>query len=419
MAQNKLAKGEGSVYFRASDQRWCGTLTLPSPDGKRRRKTVTGSSEKDALQKLAKMRGELAKQGDLPTDNQTFASWLNVWFTTIAIKKIRPKTVASYRTLLQQHIIPTIGKVPLVKLTPAHIRSVEEEITSTLKNPKKPELGFLKSTTAMQAHRIMAVALKYAEREGRVTRNVANLTDAPRRSKKSLVILTAEDGVKVLRTVAGDAANGIEPDRLASRWAAALLTGARQGELLGLELDRVTDDLDLSWQLQRVAWEHGCKTPCGRKRGAECPDRKITSPADWEHRHLTGGLYLSRPKSEAGTRIVPLVDPLRSILQVRIAEAATEPNPHGLLWTAANGKPIDPSRDNKEWHSVLSRAGVPDARLHDARHTTASLLRKAGVPIELITKILGHSTYAMSREYIDVDREQLSDAMSRMSALMQ
>lgn len=399
-------------------------MSLPSPDGKRRRITRTAKTEAEAKNELKKLRREREKTGDIPTKTQTLESWLNVWFTTIALKNIRPKTAATYRTLLERHIIPEIGKVQLEKLTPDHVRRVAERITTTPKNPKNPDAGYLSSTTAMQAYRILVVALKYAEREGRVQRNVAALTDAPRRASRSLVALSAADGVKVLETVAGD--------RLGSRWAAALLTGARQGELLGLELDRVGDDLNLSWQLQRISWEHGCKVSCGRKRGTDCPDRKIAFPADWEHRRLTGGLYLSRPKSSAGWRVIPLVDPLRSIIERRVAASLTEPNPHGLLWTAdakgdnrghtgilpLDGSPIDPSRDNHAWHAVLARAGVPDARLHDARHTTASLLGRAGVPIEIITKILGHSTYAMSREYMDVDRGQLVAALSRMSTLM-
>ena len=158
MAKNKLAKGEGSVYFRASDGRWCGTLTLPSHDGRRRRKTVTGKTEREAEIKLAQLRKKLREEGDLVTTSQTFGSWLNVWFTTIALQKIRPGTARTYRTLLENHIIPTIGAVQLVKLTPAHIRKVTDRITSTPKEPKHPEKGTLSSTYAGQAYRIMVVA---------------------------------------------------------------------------------------------------------------------------------------------------------------------------------------------------------------------------------------------------------------------
>jgi integrase len=419
---NPRGKGKGAVYQRKSDGLWVASLELPPRNGERRRKVVTAKSEREVVSKLNGLKDDLERHGDLPTAGQTLESWLNLWYSTIAVKKIRPKTAATYRTLLERHIIPTIGPVKLSALTSAHIRRVEAAITSTPKNPRRPELGNLSSTTAAQAHRILAVALKYAEREGRVTRNVATLTDAPRRAQRHLNVLSGSDGLRVLQTVSHD--------RLGSRWAAALLTGARQGELLGLEIDRVTDEIDLSWQLQRISWEHGCTDPCGAKRPAECPQRTITAPADWERRYLTGGLWLSRPKSSAGWRIIPLVDPLRTIIERRVEAAASEPNPFGLLWTSdlkkipgrdtyrgeLDGSPIDPSTDNAAWHEVLRRAGVGDVRLHDARHTAATLLLDAGVPEPVMLRILGQSTVSALRGYQRVDRRLLADAMQALSA---
>jgi len=406
-------KGEGAI-FKDGRGLWTATVELPQLDGTRRRKTIRSKDKATVIRKLTAMKAQLAEHGDLPTAGETTEKWLRAWFESIALKKIRPKTAATYRTLLEQHIIPAIGRVRLDQLTPAHVRRMTSSIT---------DKG-LSSTTANQAHRILAVALKYAEREGRINRNVALLTDAPRRSPTELKVLTAEQGIEVLHTVAGD--------RLGSRVAAALLSAARQGEILGLEIDRVTDSLDLSWQLQRITWEHGCPTPCGAKRGAECPERKITAPQDWEHRYLEGGLWLSRPKSEAGTRIIPLVDPLRSLIELRIAEAAREPNPHGLVWTAEpkaqrnghggailTGAPTDPRDDNAYWHAVLKRAEVTDVRLHDARHTAVDMLYAAGVPEHIIIQIVGHSTVMQSRAYKSRSRQhqpQLVDAMKRLAA---
>jgi len=195
--------------------------------------------------------------------------------------------------------------------------------------------------------------------------------------------------------------------------------------------------LDLSWQLQRITWEHGCGGTCGRKRGTDCPKQKITHPADWEYRRLgSSGLCLTRPKSAAGWRIIPLVEPLKTIIERRIAVAATEPNPYGLVWTAdpkfnkggakgtvrvaqpLDGSPIDPSRDNLAWHAVLARAGIDSVPLHAARHTTASLLLAANVPETIVTSILGHSSFAVSRSYMTVDRKQLGIALTAISALM-
>jgi len=423
-------KGGDSIYQRSSDGMWCAALSLKSHDSiTRRRKVYVAKTEGAVRLKLKDAKRKLAKDGDLSTSNVTVATWMNIWFNTISLKKIKPRTASSYRTQINQYVIPAIGKVRLDKLTPAHIRRVHDLITTKPKDPNNPDKGFLSSTTALNTHRMLVVALNYAEREGRVTKNPAKLTDAPRKAVAHVGVMTAAGGVKVLQAVARD--------RLGSRWATALLTGARQGEVIGLELDRVTDVLDLSWQLQRITWEHGCGGTCGRKRGTDCPQQKITHPADWEYRRLgTTGLCLTRPKSSAGWRIIPLVEPLKTIIERRIAVAAAEPNPYGLVWTAdpkmnkggakgtirrpqpLDGSPIDPSRDNLAWHAVLDRAGVGSVPLHAARHTTASLLLDAGVPNTIITKILGHSSFVTSRGYMNVDRKQLDSALTAISALM-
>ncbi|MEC5149205.1 site-specific integrase [Cryobacterium sp. GrIS_2_6] len=427
--KTRQPRGEPRPYQRASDGMWCVPVELPSRDGTRRRKVLVAKTEGAVKLKAKNARRDLLKNGDLSTSSVTVEKWMNIWFDTIALKKIAPRTASAYRGQINNYVIPAIGKIRLDKLTAVHIYRVADYITSKPKNPNDPSKGFLSSTTAMNTHRMLTVALDYAERESRITKNPAKLADAPRKAVANLGVMTALDGVKVLQAVAGD--------RLGSRWATALLTGARQGEVIGLELDRVTDVLDLSWQLQRITWEHGCGGTCGRKRGTDCPQQKITHPADWEYRRLgTTGLCLTRPKSAAGWRIIPLVEPLRTIIERRIAVAATEPNPHGLVWTQdpklnrggakgtirvrqpLDGSPLDPSPDNLAWHAVLERAGVASVPLHAARHTTASLLLEANVPEAIIMKILGHNSFAVTRAYQTVDRKQLDKALTAISALM-
>lgn len=253
----------------------------------------------------------------------------------------------------------------------------------------------LAASTVRQGHRVLAIALKQAHREGYTYRDVAALVKPPRLSSPKLITLSRPDAVRLLEAARGD--------RLESRWMAALLTGARQGELLGLELDRVGDELDLSWQLQRLTWQHGCGQLCGRARGSECPDRQIVAPPDHERRHLVGGFWLTRPKSVAGSRRVPLVEPLRSLILERVAAASDEPNPYGLLWTSGAprslGQPIDASADSKAWHTLATRAGLSGVRLHDARHFTVDLLYAAGVPEVVAMELIGHSSVAMTRRY--------------------
>jgi integrase len=379
-------KGEGALFRVPKDTRqplkyWQAAIELPQRNGGRRRKVIRSKDKAALARKLRELQKERDDKGDLETHVLTVQQWMTIWFETIAQEKIRPRTANTYRSLIEKWIIPAIGTKKLNKLTPDDVRQMSRAIVADGKS----------STTALQAHRILAVALKYAEREGKVSRNVATLIDAPRRAMKNLRALTLDEALQLL--------DSVRHDRYGSLWAAVLLTGAREGELLGLQTDRVTQTLELSWQLQRYTWEHGCAADCGRKRGTDCPRRKITFPADYDVQHLTGGLWLSRPKSRAGWRVIPLVTQLRDEISNHVEATKDEPNPHNLVWHTPDGAPIDPREGNRMWHDVLDRAGVPQVRFHDGRHTAVDLLLAAGVHIDVVQEIVGHSSRLQTQEY--------------------
>lgn len=391
-------KGEGSV-FKDSRGLWNGVIELPPLNGERRRKTIRRKNKKDLLDALAEAKSELRRLGDLPTKNQTAEQWFQYWLKQVS-KEVRPNTFDGYKRTVNNHIIPAIGKVKLDKLTAAHIRRVHDGILAK----------GLSTTTALLAHRAMSVSLKMAMREGRIGRNPAQLTAPPRPAAKTLDVLTLPESVALLKdTLESD--NGV-------RDATYLLTAARRGEIIGLEEDRLGDVLDLSWQLQRILYAHGCGGKCGSRRGAECPDRTIHVPADYEYRRIVDGLYWTRPKSRKGWRIIPLVDPLRSILEQHMSQ--TPANPHGLVFARKDGRPIDPKQASADWRSVMKERFGEDryVRLHDLRHTTVDLLLLAGVPEDIVMEVVGHSTRAQTREYksrANVDR--LRVGMEQMSML--
>lgn len=384
-------KGEGAVYRVPKDKSlplkyWTGVVELPpGPNGERRRKPVRRKSKADLLTELGRLRAELEERGDLPTSTTTVEKWFTYWLDSIAAKKVRPNTLDGYRRTTMNHIIPAIGKVKLDKLTADHVRRVHKAI----------EDKGLSSTTALLAHRTMAISFKAAVREGRIGRNPANLVDAPRKAATQLHALDLAEAVQVLTATRKD-------KELGAAWATALLTGARRGEVIGLERDRVTDVLDLSWQLIRLP-----KTDTNGR-----PD----VPADYEYRHLTGGLYLTRPKSSKSWRIIPLVDPLRTALLEHINNAPE--NEWNLVFTQA-GRPISPDQHSRNWRAMLADVGIEkDVRLHDARHTTVDLLYAAGIPEDIIMLIVGHSTRTTTRGYKSLqNRDRLSGAMHQFSAL--
>jgi integrase len=358
-------KNEGSIFKDGRDY-WTAVVELPpSGDGKRRRKTIRSKSKKVVLDKLAELRAELKLRGDLPSAETTVEAWFAYWLDNIVAETVRPTTAMNYRNISKNHVLPAIGKIKLAAVKPEHIRRVTDRMAD--------ELGLLPSSV-LKTHRVMGAAFKSAVRENRIGRSPMEHMLAPRKPLPKLDVLTLDETIQVLEHVS-HLPNG-------ARWAVSLLTGARRGEVLGLQADRVSDVLDFSWQLVRIV---------GAKNG------EPVAPKDFEYQHIKGGLYLTRPKSKAGQRVMPLVDPLRSILQRHMAE--NPPGPDGLIFTR-NGNPISPEEDSREWKRVFAEVGIQkNIRLHDLRHGFADLLFSAGVPDDLLIDMMGHSTIAMSRAY--------------------
>jgi len=393
-------KGMGAVFYSESKQLWVARIELPPRNGNRRRKEITAKTQAALLEKMRAPLTSFHMAGDLPTSSTRLDKYLEQWFTQVAQKKLRPNTAAGYRSVLWNHVIPEIGHYRLDKLTPAVLRRVYTRITTTPKDPQHPEKGCLSSTYALNAHRVLATALKDAERDGLIPRNPATLMDAPRKSRTELAALNLDEAKAVTRLVLQAFAETGTYRTEPARWATYLLTGARRGEILGLELDRVTDTIEFSWQLQRI--------------------KDIsTVPSDYEYRHIANGMYWTRPKSSAGWRVIPLVEPLRSILETHIAMAP--PNRFGLVFATTDGLPIDPDTETRTWAAALAQSGITDkrVRLHDLRHSTVDLLYAANVPEDVISEIIGHSERSVTRGYkTRANLERREAAMRQLSTLL-
>ena len=402
-------KGEGAIYQRKSDGLWVGTIELRPVAGTRRRLTRARKDKAELIEVLADLRVKLAENGgDLPTAGVTVKDWFLYW---LEHSTVRPNTLAGYRSLVTNHIIPTLGTVKLDQLTADDLRRLELDIKGKDRVPGQPEKGKLSPTYANAAHRVMAIGLKAAQVERvLVGNNIAALMKAPKKARPKRDVLSLEESIEVI--------GSLKEDPFASLWATFFLTGARRGEVIGLERDRVGEVLDLSWQLQRLIWSHGCDGNCGRKRGTDCPQKRLNVPADYEYRHITGGLFWTRPKSSAGWRIIPLEEPLRSILQTHLMNAPA--NEYGLVWTQASGWPLDPDQTTSDWEKrILPGAKIAKhVTVHDIRHSTIDLLYELDIPEDVIMEIVGHSVRGVTRGYKSRrSLERRSTAMKQLSAL--
>jgi len=386
------AKGTGSIY-QNNKGLWEVRVELPRGlDGKRRRKVVRRKSRAEAVKLLRELNKELAKTGDLATSSVTLEAWSEHWLQKRA-EKLAPNTINGYRTAFQDYINPLLGKKRLDKITPSDVKHLHDVVMATPKDramrafsdpPEGTEL--LSSTYALLIHNALAGALKMAVREGKISVNACELVDRPTKRLTDEKALTLDEAIHLLMYLAE------HPD--GALWATYLFTGARRGEVIGLEVDRVTDVLDLSWQTQRIK------------------DIK-SAPADYEYRHLEGNLYLVRPKSKAGWRTPTLVEPLATILRRCIGERT-----EGLVFQR-DGRPWDPADASKEWKAILREAGLPDdVKLHGTRHTVVDLLFEVEVPEPIIMEIVGHSTRAVTRSYRSRgNKKAIREAMEKMSAM--
>lgn len=388
--------GMGSVSRRRNGA-WCGQIDLGAdPDtGKRRRRTVYGRTPSEVETKMKALLRQLDVNGDLPTSDVRLSKWLTDWLEGIARDRVKPTTFPSYRTAVNRYLVPSIGNRPLSRLTTAHVRQMHAFVRAQGCN----------STTARNAHRILSVALNDAVREGKVGRNVASLVRAPAKAVSKRGSLSYDEALAILAKT---------EERTAARWLAAFAIGARQGELLGLRWDYVdlhAGEIDLAWSLQRVAYEHGCNPRCAAKTGKGCPQRYLPIPEGFEYERLgdNQALCLLRPKTDSSRRVVPLSDVLWAALRLHAEKSVREPNPHGLVWTRPDGRPIHPRDDWQAWSDLLKTAGIERrVTLHEARHATASWLADADVPENVSIRLMGHSDVTTNRGY-----QHLSTATGR------
>ena len=353
------SKGDGSIYQMANG-RWRGSIEAGWKDGKRIRRTATGKTRTDVSRKLGKIRAEL--EAGMVANDATLGDWIDHWRAVICPERgLKPSTLYAYDSYIKQWIKPQLGKVKLKALTADHVRKLHQAMREAGKS----------AASIRQAHAILSRALKVAEREGKVRRNVAALVDVPSPGASHHGELTTAQAKKVMQAAQGDR-------RLVARLAVALILGLRQGEALALRWS----DLDLTAQ----------EMPDGTMIGGTLEVSEGLTIIRGEGPRLTG------VKSVASRRLIPL--PLEvAVLLDSWRIVATDPEWVFPSLRTGHGPETDPRADWQRWKDALERAGVPHVPLHGARATAASVLMERGVPDRVTADILGHAQVATTRKH--------------------
>jgi integrase len=407
MAKRRRTNGEGAVY-QTKDGRWRGSVDLGWEHGTRQRKYLSGPTKAAVSRAMREALAQVESGVPLTRDGAgpTVEEWLWYWHDTIQARRVREATLSAQEVMIRRHLVPHIGRVRLRELTPEHV----ESMLVRLEGP-----GF-NSTSVLKVHRCLSRSLVVAMQRGLVARNVCTLIDAPTPRVQEVEPLTREEARRLLAAA--------RARRDPARWILALATGLRQGEALALAWPHVDLDagtLAVRQAMTRARYAHGCGRPptCG-KRPVDCPRRTGHGPE------------LADVKSRAGKRVLALPQPLVGALRAhrtaqleeRLAAGScwwTEPTaPKGMSWDLVfrqpDGKPVGHKRDHAEWKALLADAGVRDARLHDARHTAASLLLLLKVPARVVMEMLGHSSYQLTMNTYSHVAPELNSEAARLMA---
>jgi integrase len=410
----RRSKGEGNIKQR-KDGLWVGSFAagVDPVTGKPKRHYVSAKDKDTFDRKWSDARSAFFNNRPIEgTNSMTFAQWATFWLENVTA--VRPNTLRQRRIQVAK-LVKIIGERKMADLDRADV----ELVLSTLMKPKPRGFGLSPSTVGTYSAVLQTViedCIGYYS--GKVLSfNPAKGVKRPVADDDDFDVLSPEEALRVIDHT-WDQRNG-------SRIAMALLTGARQGEVLGLTWDRVDFDggeIIIDRQLQSLTFEHGCQADgvvtCGNRLTVRCPKRHIpiNPKIKYKPQHLEGTLFLVPTKTGSSERHIPLVEPLRSILLMhRDRQAASgEPNPHNLVWTRETrqvgggtkqkallykGQPLSPSRDSAAWNRTMEEAGVPVIHLHDARHTAITLLYELGVPEIAIKDIAGHADERITEKY--------------------
>jgi integrase len=341
-------------------------------DGKRRQVLRTGFETKGEAERALDEFVDQSRKGVEPTSITVGEYLLEKWLPRTRTSE---KTRTDRETHMRAYVVPRIGGFKLVDLTGEELNEMYDDLAVRGRTQRPdPELGWgLSPTTVRRIHTQLHKAFNDAMRWGLILRNPCDRADPPSttevkaRALASRTVYTWEQLQRFVRAAA--------EDRLFAMWQLFVTTGMRRSEMAALRWDHV----DLEAAMLSVV------------RGAV---------------EVSGKVYEKElPKSSSSRRAIELapadVDVLRlhRKLQEEEAKAAQEAWKHkGHVFTSPVGGRLYPPDITKMFHALTDEAGLPRIRLHDTRHTVATLMLKAGEVTKVVTERLGHSTTAYTQD---------------------
>jgi len=351
-----------SISRNPKNNRWYVLVDVPAgPDGKRRRRGVGGfKTKREAKAAEAEALRRIRDGMFVEPSRLTVGAYLTeMWLPSMA-SQVRATTLGGYRHNVRAYIVPRLGDIPLQRLTTARVGVFYGELVASGGQNGRP----LSPKTVRYVHTTLRRALRDAMADGLVVRNVAAQARPPRARRVEMHTWTAAEVGAFLASV--------REDRLYTGWLMLATLGLRRGELLGLRWS----DVDLT--TGRIAIRHTLVMVDGKPAMAE-------------------------PKTAKGRRSLTLAPQVLEAVRGHRAHQAAERlswganyTDSGLVITTEDGRPMHPETLSGLFVRQTRRAGLPQIRLHDLRHSVASILLAQGVHPKVVSELLGHATIALT-----------------------
>ncbi len=347
----------GSIRRRGVKS-WELTIDLgrdPVTGQRQRRFANVKGTRRDAERVLAARIHAIETGTDIDAPKITVAEYLQRWLRDYAKPDVAPRTYERYAEIVTRHLAPKLGMVTLSQLRPAHIVAAEREWQASGLSP----------STVLKFHRLIREALHHAVRWRLLAVNPADAVTPPRVERREMSVLSPAQAVALLVQARGT--------EFEAPITTALYSGLRLGELRGLrwrDLDLDTGRLSVIQSLQKVPG---------------------------------GGVVARQPKTHRSRRSVSVPAALVGVLrehrhsQVEARLVAGDAwEDADLVFTDALGRPLSETRLRWAFWRLLREAGLPRIRLHDLRHTMATLMLAAGEHPKVVSERLGHSTVSIT-----------------------
>ena len=387
----RRANNEGTLSYHKGRKRW---IYLLPADETGKRQQVSGKTQAEAIAKAEELKAKLAEGLDLDARQPTIKQFSETWLRDVVKRTRRASTHASYEQMFRLYINPKIGKIQLDKLTAARVQGWINMLVDAGNSP----------ATVRNAYQRLRSMLDVAVRYRLISANVAKDVDLPPLTNDRAQVLSLKEARTVLVTADGKRdlrkpyktrdGRTKSPPKLSTRYALVyhilLALGLRRGEALGL-----------SWE--DVDWEAG--TVQVRRQVQQINAKTVVS---------------DYTKTDAGRRTLPIAPPLLERLRAHWRNQQEERaligagwNERELLFPTETGAPVSPSNLLRHFRLLLTCAGLEHVRLHDLRHTCATLLGER-VSDRVIAAILGHTPGTVTARYAKVKLPQMREALEAL-----